>query len=370
MSDKRKLAIAYTTASEPLAQRIIKLIQPLYEYSVVITLNIKQFSDGEINLQYESNIRGCDLFIVGAICPPRCNDNLMELLLAIDAAKRASATHVTAIIPYFGYARQDRKSASRTPISAKLVTDLLIASGVDRVVVQDIHASQIQGFFPSSIPFDHIDGYLVFIQAIIDRFGEDIRNLIVVSPDAGGAARCRNLATQLHADIAIIDKRRVVANMCDVMNVVGDVNGKICLLYDDIVDTARSLTKAAQALKEKGAEQVFACASHAVLSGEATRKIKESCIDYILLSDSIPLSPKQVEELGEKLQIVSGDFMFANCITCIHTDTSFGESIRSVKVQAEQKLSKITKGYSGSDGVIVSREQSVDQRRFDTNMKQ
>lgn len=326
-----RLTIVSTTASRALAERIIALLQPHYPYPLQVSLLIKRFADGEIDLRYETNIRGTDLFIVGAICPPNCNDALMELLLAIDAAKRASAGRVTAIIPYFGYARQDRKSASRTPISAKLVTDLLIASGVDRVVVQDIHAAQIQGFFPSTVPFDHISGYFVFTESIMAMFQMMQDKLVVVSPDAGGTARSRQLASLLHAELAIVDKRRVVANQCDVMNVIGDVSGKVCLLYDDMVDTARTLVKAAQALKEKGAHMVYACASHAVLSGEASERIRDSCIDGIIFSDSIPLTEQAKDILGKKVTVISGDFMFYRCIQCIHNNTSLGESLDQLR---------------------------------------
>lgn len=247
--------------------------------------SVSKFSDGEIAVELLENVRGRDVFILQPTCAPT-NDNLMEVLAMADALKRASAGRITAAIPYFGYARQDRRPRSaRVPISAKIVANMLEAVGVDRVLTVDLHADQIQGFF--NIPVDNIYATPILVQDIIQQ---RIDNLTVVSPDIGGVVRARAVAKLLHSDLAIIDKRRPKANVAEVMNIIGDVQGKTCLLVDDMIDTANTLCKAASALKERGAERVLAYATHAVFSGEAVERISSSDIDQVVITDTIPLS--------------------------------------------------------------------------------
>lgn len=248
-------------------------------------VQVGKFSDGEISVELLENVRGRDVFIVQPTCAPT-NDNLMEVLTMADALKRASAGRITAAIPYFGYARQDRRPRSvRVPISAKLVANMLSSAGVDRVLTVDLHADQIQGFF--DIPVDNIYATPILIHDI-ER--QRIDNLIVVSPDIGGVVRARAVAKVLHTDLAIIDKRRPKANVAEVMNIIGDVSGRTCLLVDDMIDTANTLCKAASALKERGAERVLAYATHPVFSGEAIQRIASSDIDQVVVTDTIPLS--------------------------------------------------------------------------------
>lgn len=354
-----RLAIAVTSTSIDIAKNIVEILQPRYDYPIIAKMDVKTFADGEISVRYLDNIRGADLYIIGSICPPNVNNALMELLLAVDAAQRASAYHVTAVVPYYGYARQDRKASSRTPISAKMVADLLVTAGIDRIVVQDIHATQIQGFFPARVPFDAINGEFVFVQDLVKRFDKSgCANLVVVSPDAGGAARCRKLSSLLQAELAIVDKRRLVANQCDVMNVIGNVEGKICLLYDDIVDTARSLTKAAAALKGKGATEIYACASHAVLSEDACSRIADSSIDFVMFSDSIQISEDKRSILGDKLIVVSSDFMFATSIECIHKDASLGEALDKIQSEVAAVI-EVGIGTYEKRGGWICRERSI-----------
>lgn len=246
---------------------------------------LSRFSDGELFVEVRENVRGVDVYVVQPMCTP-VNDNLMELLIMTDALKRASAASVTAVIPYYGYARQDRKVAPRTPITAKLVADLLMASGVSRVVAMDLHAGQIQGFF--DVPFDHLYAMPVLVEEI-RAVGLKPDETVLVSPDAGGVQRARAYAKRLGADLAIIDKRREKTNESEVMNVVGDVEGLDAILCDDMIDTAGTLVNAAQALHKRGARRIYACASHAVLSGPAVARIKDSVIDKVFVTDSIPL---------------------------------------------------------------------------------
>ncbi|WP_156471526.1 ribose-phosphate pyrophosphokinase [Snodgrassella sp. CFCC 13594] len=247
--------------------------------------SVSQFSDGEIAIELLENVRGRDVFIVQSTCAPT-NNNLMEILTMADAMKRASAGRITAAIPYFGYARQDRRPRSaRVPISAKLVANMLYSAGIDRVLTVDLHADQIQGFF--DIPVDNIYATPILVHDIEkQRFD----NLTVVSPDIGGVVRARAVAKMLNADLAIIDKRRPKANVAEVMNVIGDIQGKTCLIVDDMIDTANTLCKAASALKERGAERVLAYATHPVFSGEAVSRIASSDIDQVVVTDTIPLS--------------------------------------------------------------------------------
>ncbi|MDO4694259.1 MAG: ribose-phosphate pyrophosphokinase [Eikenella sp.] len=247
--------------------------------------SVGKFSDGEIAVELLENVRGRDVFILQPTCAPT-NDNLMEILTMADALKRASAGRITAAIPYFGYARQDRRPRSvRVPISAKLVANMLSSAGVDRVLTVDLHADQIQGFF--DIPVDNIYATPILIHDILQQ---RIDNLTVVSPDIGGVVRARAVAKVLNADLAIIDKRRPKANVAEVMNVIGDIQGRTCMIVDDMIDTANTLCKAASALKERGAERVLAYASHPVFSGEAVSRIASSDIDQVVVTDTIPLS--------------------------------------------------------------------------------
>ena len=247
--------------------------------------SVGKFSDGEIAVELLENVRGRDVFILQSTCAPT-NDNLMELLTMADALKRASAGRITAAIPYFGYARQDRRPRSvRVPISAKLVANMLATAGIDRVLTVDLHADQIQGFF--DIPVDNIYATPILVHDILQQ---RIENLIVVSPDIGGVVRARAVAKVLNTDLAIIDKRRPKANVAEVMNIIGDVQGRTCLIVDDMIDTANTLCKAASALKERGAERVLAYATHPVFSGEAVNRIASSDIDQVVITDTIALS--------------------------------------------------------------------------------
>ena len=247
---------------------------------------LRNFSDGEIQVEIQENIRGDEVFILQSTCPP-VNDNLVELLIIMDALKRASANSITAVIPYFGYARQDRKVKPRVPISAKLVADLITVAGADRVVSMDLHAGQIQGYF--DIPVDNIYAAPVLLKYIKSHFHDD---LVIVSPDAGGVERARAFAKRLNAHLAIIDKRREAANVSEVMNVIGDVKNKTAIILDDMVDTAGTLTQAAQALAKRGAKTVYACCTHPVLSGPAIDRIESSYIETLVVTDTIPLNEK------------------------------------------------------------------------------
>jgi ribose-phosphate pyrophosphokinase len=249
--------------------------------------DVKKFSDGEVYVELNENVRGQDVFIIQPTCSPT-NDNLMELLLMADALHRSSANRITAVVPYFGYARQDRRVRSaRVPISAKVVADMMVAAGIDRVLTIDLHAEQIQGFF--SIPVDNVYGSLVLVEDVRNQHYE---NLITVSPDIGGVIRARAFAKQLGTDLAIIDKRRPRANESEVMHLIGEVKDRTCLIVDDMVDTAGTLCKAAEALKDQGALKVVAYATHPVLSGNAIQNITNSQLDSLVVTDTIPLSPE------------------------------------------------------------------------------
>jgi ribose-phosphate pyrophosphokinase len=274
----------------------------------------RTFADGEIYLQIKENVRGADVFIVQPTCTP-VDRNLMELLLMIDALRRASADRITAVLPYYGYARQDRKDKPRVPISARLVAALLETAGANRVLALDLHAAQIQGFF--DIPVDHLFATPVMIEYFRPLNPPD---LTVVSPDAGGVERARAFAKRLNAPLAIIDKRREEANVAEVMNVVGEVEGRNCLLVDDLIDTAGTLVKGAEALMEKGATSVSACATHAVLSGPAVARIDESCIKEVVFTNSIPLSEEAKK--SPKIKSLSVATLLAEAIRSIHEETS------------------------------------------------
>ena len=265
-------------SNSALAERIAKYLElPLGR------CRVSRFSDGEVFAEIQENVRGVDVYIIQSTCAP-VNDNLMELLVMVDALKRASAGSITAVIPYYGYARQDRKSAPRTPITAKLVADLLSATGINRVVSMDLHAGQIQGFF--NMPFDHIYAMPVFLEHLRPRFSTPP---IFVSPDAGGVERTRAYAKRLDAHLAIVDKRREGKNVSEVMNIIGDVEGRECVVLDDMIDTAGTMTNAALALRDKGASRVLAAATHPVLSGPALDRIVESPIEEVIVTDTIPL---------------------------------------------------------------------------------
>ncbi|MBF0358535.1 MAG: ribose-phosphate pyrophosphokinase [Magnetococcales bacterium] len=274
-----KLRIFSGTANPELAKKICAYLSVTQS-----TVTIKRFSDAEIFVQIDENIRGQDVFVVQPTSQP-ANDHLMELLIMVDALRRASAGRVTAVIPYYGYARQDRKEAGRTPITAKLVADLLHASGVERVLTMDLHAGQIQGFF--NMPVDNLYATPTLLGAIRQQ---DTSNVVIVSPDVGGVVRARSYAKRLDADLAIIDKRRPAPNVAEVHNIIGEVVGKDCIIVDDMVDTAGTLTKAADALLERGANSVIAVCSHGVLSGPAVERIQKSGLSKLIVTDTIQLS--------------------------------------------------------------------------------
>ncbi|MCI7586600.1 MAG: ribose-phosphate pyrophosphokinase [Campylobacter sp.] len=294
------------TANQELSRQIAKYLGiPLSEAS------IKRFSDGEISVQIGESVRGKDVFIIQSTCAPT-DTNLMELLILTDAIKRSSASTVTAVIPYFGYARQDRKAAPRVSITAKLVANMIEIAGIDRVVTMDLHAGQIQGFF--DIPVDNLYGTITFINYLKNKH---LSNPIVASPDIGGVARARSLAKQLNLDLAIIDKRRERANESEVMNVIGDANGKDVILIDDMVDTAGTLIKAAAAFKERGATSVTAFCTHPVLSGPAYERIATGAIDELVVTDTIPL-----KEQNEHIKVISVAPLFAEVIRRVYHDES------------------------------------------------
>src|SRR5512136_1701096 len=277
---------------------------------------VGRFSDGEIQVEIGENVRGVDTFVVQSTSP-NANHNLMELLIMVDALKRSSAGSITAVIPYYGYARQDRKVAPRVPITAKLVADLIEAAGVTRVVSMDMHAGQIQGFF--NIPFDHLYAAPIMLDHMKRRF-TDPENLIIVSPDAGGVERARAYSKRMGCALGIVDKRRTKPNVAEIMNVIGDVSGKVAILLDDMIDTAGTLTQAAIAIREKGARKVYAYATHAVLSGPAVDRIAKSPIESVLVTDSIPLSAQA--QACPKIQVVSSARLLAEAIRRIQSSDS------------------------------------------------
>ena len=281
---------------------------------------VGHFADGEVSASIYESVRGSDVFLVQSTSRP-VNDNLMELLVMIDAMKRASAGRITAVIPYFGYARQDRKAKARDPISAKLVANMITAAGADRVLTMDLHAAQIQGFF--DIPVDNLYGNPVFVDYYAKKFGEKCEDMVVVSPDVGSVARARAFAQKLHMNLAIVDKRRQKANQCEVMNVIGDVSGKDCILFDDMVDTAGSLCNAAKAIVEVGgAHNVYACASHGVLSGPAIDRVNSSVITELAFLDTI--SPIDAA-LSDKIKYLTVAPMFAEAIERIYQEISIAK---------------------------------------------
>jgi len=282
---------------------------------------VGRFSDGEIFTRIDETVRGADVYIVQSTCAP-VNDNLMELMIMVDAMRRASVGNINAVIPYFSYARQDRKSRARDPISAKLVANLLTKAGVDRVLAMDLHCAQIQGFF--DIPVDHLLGVPILVQHYAEKFRDELDdNFVVVSPDLGSVSRARALAERLETPLAIVDKRRPRANYSEVMNIIGDVQGKKVLIADDMIDTAGTLVNAANALKERGASDVYACCTHAILSGPAIERIQDSPIRELVVLDTVPLTPdKQID----KISVLSVADVFAEAISRIHN----GESVSTL----------------------------------------
>lgn len=295
-------------ANRPLAESICQHLDiPLS------TAEVRRFSDGEIFVEIKENVRGRDIFLIQPTCPP-VNDHLMELVIMVDAMRRASARRITVVIPYYGYARQDRKVAPRVPITAKVVAEMMMVVGVRRVLTMDLHAGQIQGFF--NIPVDN----LYAAPILLDYIKRECSNIIMVSPDAGGVERTRAFAKRLGADMAIIDKRRERANVCAAMNVIGDVKGKTAILLDDMVDTAGTLCSAADILIERGAREVHACCSHGVLSGPAIERLEASKIKTLVITDSIPLREKVSN--CSKIKVLSIAELIGNAIRCIHSEDS------------------------------------------------
>ncbi len=304
-----RLKIFTGNANPALAQEICATLG-----CAIGAVHVKQFSDGEIHLQIQENVRGADVFVVQPTCTP-VDKHLMELLLMMDALKRASAQRVTAVLPYYGYARQDRKDRPRMPISAKLVASLLERGGANRILALDLHAAQIQGFF--DVPVDHLFATPVMIDYFYPMKGDD---LTVVSPDAGGVERARAFAKRLDAPLAIIDKRREEVNVAEVMHIVGDVQGQHCLIVDDLIDTAGTLVKGAEALLAQGAASVRACATHAVLSGPAVERIEKSGIEEVIVTNSIPLNGNASK--CSRIRVLSVAPLLAQAIQSIHEDGS------------------------------------------------
>lgn len=305
------IEIMSCNSNRPLAEAIAKELG-----HELVGVEVGKFSDGEISVALPTTVRGKDVFIVQSTSSP-VNDNLMELLIMIDACKRASAGRITAVMPYFGYARQDRKARPRDPITAKLVADILTTAGADRVLTMDLHAAQIQGFF--EIPVDHLYGAPILAKYYKKMMDE---NWVVVSPDVGSVGRARNFASRVNAQLAIVDKRRPKANVMEVMNVIGDVKGKTCLMVDDMIDTAGTICQGAKALMDYGAKEVYACCTHGVLSGPAVERIKESPIKKLVILDTINIPEDVREALKDKLEIRSTAKTIARAITAVYSDSS------------------------------------------------
>lgn len=302
----------FTGNSNPqLAEEIAALLSVPLGKSVVA-----RFSDGEINISLQETVRGLDCYIIQSTCNP-VNDNLMELLIMIDAMKRASAGRINAVIPFYGYARQDRKAKARDPISAKLVANLLTAAGADRVLTMDLHATQIQGFF--DVPVDHLLGRPILAQYYMDK---GLKDIVIVSPDHGGVVRARYMAELLKCPIAIVDKRRTAPNKSEVMNVIGTVEGKNCIILDDMIDTAGTITNAANAIKKLGANKVYVAATHGILSGPAIERLEASAIEEMVLLNTVTLSERKKVD---KIKMLSVAPLFAEAIQRIHNNASLSE---------------------------------------------
>ena len=314
ISHGKDLKIFSGNSNRALAEAICKELRlPLGD------MECGSFSDGECFVSIYETVRGSDVFVIQSTCSP-VNDNLMELLIMIDAMKRASAGRITAVMPYYGYARQDRKARARDPISAKLVANILTSAGANRVLTMDLHCAQIQGFF--DIPVDNLVGSPLLTNFYINKYGDDLKNFVAVSPDLGSVTRTRTFAERLNIPLAIIDKRRPKANVSEIMNIIGDVKGKKVILVDDMIDTAGTITNAANALKERGAVEVDACCTHAVLSGPAIHRIQDSAITELLVLDTIELPE---DKKIDKITSVSVDDLFANAIKCIHEGVSISQ---------------------------------------------
>ncbi len=310
ISHGKDVKVLCANANRPFAEGVCKSLGlPLGDCTVTT------FADGEVSVTINETVRGSDVFLLQSTCKP-VNNNLMELLVMIDACKRASAGRITAVMPYFGYARQDRKAKGRDPISAKLVANMIEAAGADRVLTMDLHAAQIQGFF--DIPVDNMHGNAMFMKYYMNKF-PDHEDMVVVSPDVGSVARSRTFANKMGMGLAIVDKRRERANMCEVMNVIGDVAGKRCILFDDMVDTAGSLCNAAKAIHDKGAIEVYACATHGVLSGPAVDRVQASVIDELVLLNTIP-APENAKDT--KIKYLDVAPMFAEAIQRTYEEVS------------------------------------------------
>ena len=298
-------------SNKPLAEAIAKELN-----TQLCSIECSRFIDGEINVHIGETVRGRDVFVIQSTSQP-VNENLMELLITIDALKRASAGRITAVVPYFGYARQDRKARPRDPITARLVADLIETAGADRILTMDLHAQQIQGFF--DIPVDHLVGGPLLYKHFADKVDE---NFCVVSPDIGSVARARNVASKLNCSMAIIDKRRPKANQLEVMNIIGDVKGKKCLMVDDMIDTAGTIVQGAEALYNHGATEIYACCTHAVFSGPAIERIKNSHITKLVVLDTINMPE---EKKIDKIEIVSVAKLFAIAIENIYQDRKMSD---------------------------------------------
>lgn len=305
-----ELKIFAGNSNLPLAREICQFLKvPLGKAAV------ETFSDGESKVEVKENVRGSDVFVIQSTCAPG-NDNLMELLLMLDAFKRASAKRITAVIPYYGYARQDRKVVPRVPISAKLVADLITTAGASRILTMDLHSGQIQGFF--NIPVDNLYASPVLLQYIRRQLNQN--EVTIVSPDAGGVERARDFATRLNASLAIIDKRRVGPNVVAEMNIIGEVKGQTAVLLDDMVDTAGTLAMAAEALKKEGARKIIGCCTHPVLSGPAIHKINDSPLEELIVTNSVPLGPEA--ERCKKIKVLSVAHLIGEAIRRTHKEES------------------------------------------------
>jgi ribose-phosphate pyrophosphokinase len=309
ISDNSRLRLFAGSANLPLSQEVARYLG--MDLGPMVR---KRFADGEIYVQIQESIRGCDVYLIQPTCCP-VNDHLMELLIMIDACRRASARQITAVLPYYGYARADRKTAGRESITAKLVANLITQAGANRVLAMDLHSAQIQGYF--DIPFDHVYGSPVMLDYLISKQLEDI---VVVSPDVGGVARARAFAKKLNdAPLAIIDKRRQAHNVAEVMNVIGDVSGKTAILVDDMIDTAGTISEGARMLRQAGARQVYACATHAVFSGQAVERLSSGLFEEVIVTNTIPLPE---ERRFEQLKMLSVANLLGETIWRIHEDTS------------------------------------------------
>lgn len=309
INQERNIKIFTGNSNPELAEEVAKILG-----IPVGKAQVGTFSDGEISVNILETVRGADVFVVQSTCSP-VNNNLMELLIIIDAFKRASAGRITAVIPYYGYARQDRKVKSRDPITAKLVADILTSAGADRVLTMDLHAAQIQGYF--NIPVDHLLGAPLLAKYFLEKGLGDRDDVVVVSPDLGSVTRARKFADKLHAPIAIIDKRRPKANVSEIMNIIGEVEGKICILIDDMIDTAGTISNAANALKDLGAKNVYACCTHGVLSGPAFERINDSAIEELVMLNTISLP--EDKDL-RKIKSLSVAPLLADAINRIYDD--------------------------------------------------